>query len=298
MVILSDKVPVSTRILKKWMAPAWSVQYSSSTEALSPKQLHSELPSTSYVMIYSSFYPISTSFPPWYKLFHTPLHLPLFFCCCFFCNWTALFISPSTSVFLIVLFHSVSVSLLAAAASPSFSSISILPSLISPRVQPLMPAATPRKKHIFCHIAMSVKFRSRVFVYVCVCLGMCMRVSLLQGYFHHQIPFPLQTNTSAGRLTDKGEWESEWVCACLCACLFVCVCVCWLLRAGIRMHWLSFCFYFCLFFPPSIEDRGIEVDIHIGFFSYLKLLWRGFTRLEHNAHPHVQTHAAHERRLR
>lgn len=36
MVILSDKVPVSTRILKKWMAPAWSVQYSSSTEALPP----------------------------------------------------------------------------------------------------------------------------------------------------------------------------------------------------------------------------------------------------------------------
>lgn len=94
------------------------------------------------------------------------------------------------------------------AACLCFMSISISPSFISVRAHPLMPAATHGKKHIFCHIAMSVKFRS------CVCLY----VSPLQGYFHHQIPFPLQTNTSAGRLADKREWESEQVCTCTCGC--------------------------------------------------------------------------------
>lgn len=165
-----------------------------------------------------------------------------------------------------------------------------------------MPAATPRKKHIFCHIAMSVKFRSRVFVYVCVCV---------LGYVYARVSASRVLSSSNSisfadkhfcRQADRQGGMRERMSVCMSVCLFVrvcvCVCACWLLRAGIRMHWLSFCFYFCLFFPPSIEDRGIEVDIHIGFFSYLKLLWRGFTRLEHNAHPHAQTHAAHERRLK
>lgn len=231
MVILSDKVPVSTRILKKWMAPAWSVQYSSSTEALPPNDCIQNCPPP----VMSWFTLLSILFPQAFLLdinFSTLLFTSLFSFVVvgFFCNWTALFISPSTSVFLIVLFHSVSVSPLAAAASPSFSSISILPSLISPRVQPLMPAATPRKKHIFCHIAMSVKFRSRVFVYVCVLGYVYARVSASRVLSSsNSISF---ADKHFCRQADRQGGMRERMSVCVSVCLFVRVCVCLLATQG------------------------------------------------------------------
>lgn len=140
-----------------------------------------------------------------------------------------------------------------------FMSISIFPSFISVRAQPLIPAATHGKKHIFCHIAMSVKFRS----WVCVC--MCLR---FKGTFIIKFHFLCrQTLLPAGWQTRGNERANECVRAC------VGVSVYWLHRAGIRMHWLLFSFIFiCLFSPPTAEERGVEDNIRIEFFYGLKLL--------------------------
>lgn len=157
---------------------------------------------------------------------------------------------------------SLSISFLAACLC--FMSISIFPSFISVRAQPLMPAATHGKQHIFCHIAMSVKFRS------CVCVCMCLR---FKGTFIIKFHFLCrQTLLPAGWQTRGNERANE------CVRARVGVSVCWLHRAGIRMHWLLFSFIFiCLFSPPTAEERGVEDNIRIEFFSSIKLLWRGFT---------------------
>lgn len=55
-------------------------------------------------------------------------------------------------------------------ASLSSASRSIPPSLISASTTTDACRQRERKKHIFCHIAMSVKFRSHVFVFMCACL--------------------------------------------------------------------------------------------------------------------------------
>lgn len=117
---------------------------------------------------------------------------------------------------------------------------------------------------------------------MCVCV--CLR---FKGTFIIKFHFLCrQTLLPAGWQTRGNERANKCVCAC------VGVSVCWLHRADIRMHWLLFSFIFiCLFSPLTAEERGVEDNIRIGFFSSLKIALKRFymsrTQYTYTAHLHT-----------
>ena len=160
-----------------------------------------------------------------------------------------------------------------------------------------MPAATQRKKHIFCHIAMSVKFRSCVCLCVCVfvCVCACLR---FKGTFIIKFHFLCrQTLLPAGWQTRGNERANECVrvCVCVCVCGCACVCVC-VGYSGQTLGCTGSCVAFifiCLFFPSHSGGEHHWSDTGIGFFSYFKMAVEGFymsQTLTHIHEPHTHTH--------
>lgn len=218
-------------------------------------------PFISHYLPFPSFYSsLSRCLPTFFKHCLNPLDLPNFLFLGLLLSDHSIystFPSPSSLLISLTLFLPFNIS----SSSNSFLHQHFYPSITHLSESTATDACrhAEEKTHFlsYCHVS-EIKE-------LCVCLYMCVCACLrFKGTFIIKFHFLCrQTLLPAGVQTRGNERER----------MSVCRCAHWLLRAGIRMHWLLFCFYFYLFvFSPTTEERSIEHDTHIGFFSHLKLL--------------------------